>query len=60
MQDASYVGESCRCMEDRIKEHKKDVTIKNDMSDVFHYVRDTGHNFDFEKTCVEKIAYNRS
>ena len=60
--NASYIGESGRCLKDRIKEHKKDVTKKNDKSNVYHHVRDTGHSFDFNNTRVldvERMAYKR-
>ena len=38
------------------------MTKKNDKSNVYHHVRDTGHSFDFNNTCVldvERMAYER-
>lgn len=43
-----YVGESGRLLRERRDEHKKDVTRKNERSNVYHHVRDTGHSFDFQ------------
>ena len=40
----------------------KDVTMKNDKSNVYRHVRDTCHNFDFNNTRVldvERRAYKR-
>ena len=39
-------------MNDRINEHKKDVRKGNERSNVYQYVRDTGHEFNFEEVKV--------
>ena len=60
--NASYIGESGRCLKDRIQEHKKEVTMKNDKANVYHHARDIGYNFDFDNTRVlygDKMAYKR-
>ena len=50
--ESNYVGETGRCLQDRINEHKKDVRKKNERSNIYQHVRNTGHEFKFEEVKV--------
>ena len=42
-------GETGRCLQDRINEHKKNVRKKNERSNIYQHVRNTAHEFKFEE-----------
>ena len=50
--ESNYVGETGRCLQDRINEHKKDVRKKNERSNIYQHVRNTEHEFKFEEVKV--------
>ena len=50
--ESNYVGETGRCLQDRINKHKKDVRKKNERSNIYQHVRNTGHEFKFEEVKV--------
>ena len=49
---SNSVGETGRCLQDMINEHKKDVRKKNERSNIYQHVRNTGHEFKFEEVKV--------
>ena len=50
--ESNYVGETGRCLQDRINEQNKDVRKKNERSNIYQHVRNTGHEFKFEEVKV--------
>ena len=50
-----YVGETSKCVRDRIKEHKTAVNRKYEQSLLHQHVRQTEHHFDFENTKVLQL-----
>ena len=50
--ESNYLGETGRYLQDRINEHKKDVRKKNERSNIYQLVRNTGHDFKFEEVKV--------
>ena len=49
---SKYIGETGRNLFTRIEEHKKDVRIGKENSQVFQHSRDTGHTFNFNEAKV--------
>ena len=52
--EKSYIGETGRCLEKRITEHKKDIVMQKSESGVAEHVRESDHFFDFKNA---KIAH---
>ena len=52
--EKSYIGETGRCLEKRITEHKKDIVMQKSESGVAEHVRESDHFFDFKNA---KIIY---
>ena len=52
--EKSYIGETGRCLQKRITEHKKDIVMQKSESGVAEHVREFDHFFDFKNA---KIVY---
>lgn len=50
--DAKYVGETGRQLQDRMKEHQRDIVNKKKVSKVYEHVNTTKHSFDFENVRI--------
>ena len=50
--NSEYIGETGRNLFTRLEEHRKDVSIGKENSQVFQHSRDTGHTFNFCETKV--------
>jgi len=50
--DASYVGQTKRCLTTRIKEHKKDINKKSGIPSVISSHRLLNHEFDWDGSCI--------
>ena len=50
--ESNYLGETGRCLQYRIDDHKKDVRKKTERSNIYQHVRNTGHEFKFEEMKV--------
>ena len=57
--DASYVGQTGRRLNVRIKEHAKKYTMKDDNSSLYAHTKDNDHSIDFSKVKILDIEPNR-
>ena len=54
------VGETSKCVKDRIKEHKTAVNRKYEQSIIYQHTRQTEHHFDFDNTNFKVLQQQKS
>ena len=57
--DASYVGQTCRRLDVRIKEHTRKYNMQDDNFSLYTHKIDNNHNIDFSNIKILDTEYNR-